>query len=121
MRCYYFRICSFGPQQRSVEIVCRNEEKWRKGKWVISCILSTCAGITALELGYQLHAQLVKVGLRSGWYVGNALLSMYCKCGNLDEANAIFEEISDNDIVSWNTTIAGYARHGFGNESSKSF
>ncbi|PWA52216.1 hypothetical protein CTI12_AA456980 [Artemisia annua] len=88
---------------------------------IFSCILSTCAEITALELGYQLHAQLVKVGLRSGWYVGNALLSTYCKCGNIDEANAIFEEISDKDIVSWNTIIAGYARHGFGQEALRVF
>lgn len=50
------------------------------------------------------------VGLRSGWYVGNALLSMYCKCGNIDEANAIFEEICDKDTVLWNTIIAGYTR-----------
>nr|GEV63002.1 pentatricopeptide repeat-containing protein At4g02750 [Tanacetum cinerariifolium] len=88
---------------------------------IFSFILSTCADITALELGFQLHAQLVKVGLRSGWYVGNALLSMYCKCGNIDEANAIFEEVSDKDIVSWNTIIAGYARHGFGQEALRIF
>ncbi|KAK9061526.1 hypothetical protein SSX86_018708 [Deinandra increscens subsp. villosa] len=88
---------------------------------IFSCILSTCAEITSLELGYQLHAQLVKIGLGSGWYVGNALLSMYCKCGNIDEANVIFEEISDKDIVSWNTIIAGYARHGFGKEALRVF
>ncbi|GKA77868.1 pentatricopeptide repeat-containing protein [Tanacetum coccineum] len=88
---------------------------------IFSCILSTCAEISALELGFQLHAQLVKVGLRSGWYVGNALLSMYCKCGNIDEANALFEETSDKDIVSWNTIIAGYARHGFGQEALRVF
>lgn len=88
---------------------------------IFSCILSSCSEITALELGNQFHAQLVKVGLGSGWYVGNALLAMYCKCGNIDEANVIFEEISDKDIVSWNTIIGGYARHGFGKEALRIF
>ncbi|KAI3808275.1 hypothetical protein L1987_24224 [Smallanthus sonchifolius] len=97
----------------------RNGEKANRS--IFSCILSTCAETTALELGYQLHGQLVKVGIGSGWYVGNALLSMYCKCGNIDEANVIFEEISDKDIVSWNTIIAGYARHGFGKEALRVF
>ncbi|XP_071698787.1 uncharacterized protein [Rutidosis leptorrhynchoides] len=97
----------------------RNGENGNRS--IFSCILSTCAEITALKLGYQLHSQLVKVGLGSGWYVGNALLSMYCKCGNIDEANVIFEEISDKDIVSWNTIIAGYARHGFGEEALRIF
>ncbi|KAL8240033.1 hypothetical protein R6Q59_013388 [Mikania micrantha] len=93
----------------------RNGEKANRS--VFSCILSTCAESTSLELGHQLHAQLVKIGLGSGWYVGNALLSMYCKCGNIEEANVVFEEISDRDIVSWNTIITGYARHGFGKEA----
>ncbi|KVI11791.1 hypothetical protein Ccrd_009794 [Cynara cardunculus var. scolymus] len=88
---------------------------------IFSCILSTCAEITSLELGNQLHAQLFKVGLGSGWYVGNALLAMYCKCGNIDQAYIIFEEIADKDIVSWNTIIAGYARHGFGKEALRIF
>lgn len=93
----------------------------RANRSIFSCILSTCAEITALELGNQFHAQLVKVGLVSGWYVGNALLSMYCKCGNIEEANVTFEEITDKDIVSWNTIINGYARHGFGNEALRVF
>ncbi|CAI9299853.1 unnamed protein product [Lactuca saligna] len=93
----------------------------RANRSIFSCILSTCAEITALELGKQFHAHLVKVGLGSGWYVGNAVLAMYCKCGNIEEAHATFEEISDKDIVSWNTMIGGYARHGFGKEALEVF
>ncbi|KAG8476212.1 hypothetical protein CXB51_033183 [Gossypium anomalum] len=82
--------------------------------------LSTCAHIAALELGMQLHGQLVKAGYESGSFVGNALLLMYCKCGVIEEACCAFEEIME-DIFSWNTMISGYAIHGFGKEALKIF
>ncbi|KAK7320195.1 hypothetical protein RJT34_04931 [Clitoria ternatea] len=82
-----------------------------------SCALSTCADIAALELGKQVHGQVVKTGFETGCFVGNALLGMYLKCGTTDEANNVFEGIEDKDIVSWNTMIAGYARHGFGRQA----
>lgn len=82
-----------------------------------TCALTACANIAALELGKQLHGWLVKSGYQTGCFVGNALLAMYCKCGSIDEAHDAFQEISDKDLISWNTMIYGYARHGFGREA----
>ncbi|KAK2975454.1 hypothetical protein RJ640_007800 [Escallonia rubra] len=87
----------------------------------LTCILSTCANIAALELGKQMHGRLVKAGFGSGCYVGNALLAMYCKCGDIEEAHDVFKGISEKDVVSWNTIIAGFARHGFGKEALNLF
>ncbi|KAG6675827.1 hypothetical protein I3842_15G124400 [Carya illinoinensis] len=86
-----------------------------------TCSLRACADVAALELGKQLHGQLVKAGYETGCYVGNALLAMYCKCGDIDEAYDVFEDIAEKDVVSWNTMIAGYARHGFGKEALRVF
>ncbi|KAH7528601.1 hypothetical protein FEM48_Zijuj05G0089300 [Ziziphus jujuba var. spinosa] len=82
-----------------------------------TCALSTCADIAALETGKQLHGRVVKVGYETGCYVGNALLVMYCKCGSIEEAYGVFKGIAEKDVVSWNTMIAGYARHGYGKEA----
>ncbi|CAE6139657.1 unnamed protein product [Arabidopsis arenosa] len=77
--------------------------------------------VVALELGKQLHGRLVKGGYETGCFVGNALLLMYCKCGSIEEANDLFKEMAGKDIVSWNTMIAGYSRHGFGEEALRFF
>lgn len=83
--------------------------------------LTACADIAALELGMQVHGLLIKAGLHAGSYVGNALLAMYCKCGSIKEAYDSFDEIVEKDVISWNTMISGYARHGFGKEALEVF
>jgi pentatricopeptide repeat protein len=101
------------------------KEMGRCGEWVnrsaFACVLSTCADIAALECGMQLHSRLIKAGYGVGCFVGNALLAMYFKCGNMEEAHNAFGEMEERDVVSWNTMIAGYARHGFGKEALKVF
>ncbi|CAL9233228.1 unnamed protein product [Arabidopsis halleri] len=96
-------------------------EGGRLNRSSFSSALSTCADVVALELGKQLHGRLVKGGYETGCFVGNALLLMYCKCGSIEEANDLFKEMAGKDIVSWNTMIAGYSRHGFGEEALRFF
>ncbi|XP_027167507.1 pentatricopeptide repeat-containing protein At4g02750 [Coffea eugenioides] len=93
----------------------------RMNRSSFTCVLSTCADIASLELGKQIHGRVVKAGFESGCYVGNALLAMYCKCGCIEEAYAVFKEIEEKDLISWNTMINGYARHGFGFEALQLF
>ncbi|KAK1275222.1 Pentatricopeptide repeat-containing protein [Acorus gramineus] len=84
---------------------------------IFNCVLSTCADMVALECGRQVHGRLVKAGFEMGCFVGNTLMVMYSKCGSIDEAYKAFEGIMDKDVITWNTMITGYARHGFGKEA----
>ncbi|CAN6452881.1 unnamed protein product [Victoria cruziana] len=93
----------------------------KSNRSTFTCSLSTCADLAAVECGKQLHGLLVKVGYEMGCFVGNALLAMYCKCGSIDEAYGAFEKLKERDTVTWNTMIAGYARHGFGLEALRVF
>eukprot|EP01018_Ginkgo_biloba_P000960 Gb_16410 [translate_table: standard] len=77
-----------------------------------SSILSACASVAAPEQGRQVHAHIIKSVLVSNVFVGSALVHMYAKCGNIDDAQEIFNRMPERNVVTWNTMIAGYAQNG---------
>ncbi|XP_042500547.1 pentatricopeptide repeat-containing protein At4g02750 [Macadamia integrifolia] len=118
-------IAGYAQSGHSGEALCLFREMKRDGERLnrstFTCALSTCADIAALESGKQVHGRLVKAGFETGCYVGNALLAMYCKCGSIAEAYDVFIEMPEKDIVTWNTMISGYAKHGYGRVALKVF
>eukprot|EP01018_Ginkgo_biloba_P025338 Gb_35268 [translate_table: standard] len=80
-------------------------------------VLSASASLAILEQGKQYHGHIIKVGFSSDIFVGNALIAMYAKCGGIEDARQVLDEMPDKDVVSWNSLIAGFALHGYGKEA----
>ncbi|KAL4309448.1 hypothetical protein GQ457_01G020780 [Hibiscus cannabinus] len=76
--------------------------------------LNSCSGLQALDKGKAIHAMAVKLGLDTDVFVGNSLVVMYTVCGNINDAVDAFKNISEKNVVSWNTVIVGSAQHGQG-------
>ncbi|KAL7147477.1 hypothetical protein ABFS83_06G110200 [Erythranthe nasuta] len=84
----------------------------------LGLILNMCAAIPDVELGKQVHGYAYRHGFFSNLFVGNALLDMYGKCGNLTSARIWFYEMSHSrDKVSWNALLTSYARRGMSEEA----
>ncbi|XP_021859326.2 pentatricopeptide repeat-containing protein At1g15510, chloroplastic [Spinacia oleracea] len=49
--------------------------------------------------------------------LGNALLSMFVRVGNLDDAWYVFGKMEERDLFSWNVLVGGYAKAGFFDEA----
>ncbi|KAK1289874.1 Pentatricopeptide repeat-containing protein [Acorus calamus] len=75
-------------------------------------VLSACASIGALELGSWIDKHASQKGVRHDIYVGTALIDMYSKCGDLDRALQIFNDMPLRNTVSWNVMISALASHG---------
>ncbi|KAI6680810.1 hypothetical protein NL676_034691 [Syzygium grande] len=80
-------------------------------------MLSSCASIGALDLGNWVDTYVSHSGLRRDVYVGTALIEMYAKCGSLDNALKVFEDIPQKNEASWNAMISALAFHGRAKES----
>ncbi|CAN6463733.1 unnamed protein product [Victoria cruziana] len=82
---------------------------------------TACATLGALRHGYQLHSQLIQLGFDTSISAGNALLTMYARCGAVDAAHKAFRTMPLADSVSWNAMIAALGQHGYGEEALKLF
>ncbi|KZV48523.1 pentatricopeptide repeat-containing protein mitochondrial [Dorcoceras hygrometricum] len=73
----------------------------------ITCsVLAHSADCYELGFGIQLHCLVFKLGLNSELFIGNALVTLY------SEAEKVFFVIPQNDLVSWNSILSGYAQEG---------
>lgn len=76
--------------------------------------LHACSSESALQFGMQLHACITAWDSVADVFLNTALVSMYGKCNCIDEAERLFEEMPERNVISWNTMIAVFARHGQG-------
>lgn len=79
----------------------------------IASAISACASVKSLEKGKELHSFAVKIGLSDNVLVGNAIIDMYSKCGELEAAREVFDQVYEKDVYTWNSMIGGYCQAGY--------
>lgn len=82
---------------------------------------------TALITGYAQHGfsnealglfqQMQVEGLQADVVVGNALIDLYSKCGNLNDSKKVFNKMFKKDIITWSTLISGYVQQGLSKDA----
>ncbi|XP_058105464.1 pentatricopeptide repeat-containing protein At4g20770 [Magnolia sinica] len=84
-------------------------------------VVSSCARLSSSSQGRQIHSQITKDGYVNDIFVGSALIDMYAKCGDIEEARWFFDGMPVKNIVSWNEMIHGYAQNGCGDKAVELF
>jgi len=84
-------------------------------------VLNACASIVALEEGKYAHEQIIQSGCEADVFVGNSLIDMYAKCGSMEDAQRVFNEMPSHNVVSWTTMLQGCPMHGHGKEALQHF
>ncbi|XP_042484747.1 pentatricopeptide repeat-containing protein DOT4, chloroplastic [Macadamia integrifolia] len=80
--------------------------------YTFSCVLKCFGSLGSLKGGEQAHGYLLKLGFDSHNAVGNALISFYAKCKQIKSADKVFDDLSDRDVISWNSIISGHITNG---------
>ncbi|CAI9265675.1 unnamed protein product [Lactuca saligna] len=84
-------------------------------------ILGACAHLGTLEIGIWIHKRINAIKSQPSVKLATALMDMYCKCGKLDVAHKLFDEMPERDTICWNVMISGLAIHGEGLRAIKLF
>ncbi|XP_043718572.1 pentatricopeptide repeat-containing protein At4g19191, mitochondrial [Telopea speciosissima] len=75
-------------------------------------VAKACAKLSNLKYSEIIHTHVVKSPFWSDIFVQTAMVSMYIKCGELNSACYLFEEMPVKDVASWNAMILGFAQSG---------
>lgn len=112
----------FGQPRDAVLIF---EQMKREGripnKFIFVSILPVYASQAALCEGKKIHIQIASSGCEADAFVGTALVSMYGKCGSVEGARRMFDQMPERDAVTWNTMIAVYTQHGLAENALEVF
>ncbi|XP_017981485.1 PREDICTED: pentatricopeptide repeat-containing protein At1g19720 isoform X2 [Theobroma cacao] len=79
----------------------------------ITSAVSACASLRVLNMGREIHSIALKKGIIDNVLVGNSLIDMYAKCGELEAARQVFDKIEERDVYTWNSMVAGYCQAGY--------
>ncbi|KAH9626157.1 hypothetical protein KSS87_017681 [Heliosperma pusillum] len=77
---------------------------------VFSNVLKACCVLRYVNKGREVHCYMVKFGSLDS-FVLTSLVDVYAKCGMIDAARGVFNEIEDRNVVSWTSLIAGYVQN----------
>ncbi|XP_065863538.1 pentatricopeptide repeat-containing protein At2g36980, mitochondrial [Euphorbia lathyris] len=75
-------------------------------------VLHACSSLAVLGHGTMIHGCAIRNGFNMYSYVGNGLINMYAKCGDLDRSILAFEDVYEKDLVSFNAMLFALGLHG---------
>ncbi|XP_024534987.1 uncharacterized protein LOC9657383 [Selaginella moellendorffii] len=75
-------------------------------------VLHACAEYKNFKVARAFHELFVENGLEVDVTIGTALVDMYAKCGNLHQAQVVFDRMPDRDVVTWTAMTTAYANAG---------
>ncbi|KAF6143583.1 hypothetical protein GIB67_012382 [Kingdonia uniflora] len=78
----------------------------------VACVASACGNLGVLDQGRWVHAYCDRIEIGMNLNVKNALIDMYSKCGDINKALEIFNELVQKDVFSWSVMINGLAVNG---------
>ncbi|XP_059623317.1 pentatricopeptide repeat-containing protein At5g66520-like [Cornus florida] len=74
--------------------------------------LSACAFLGALDQGRWIHAYVDKNKMELDRVLGTALVDMYAKCGCIETAYRVFDQMPCRDVFAFTSLISGLSDHG---------
>ncbi|XAR69772.1 hypothetical protein NMG60_11001490 [Bertholletia excelsa] len=84
-------------------------------------VVNACAKMGALHKARYMHEYIWRGNFSLDVILGTAMIDMYAKCGSLESAREIFDQMREKNVITWSAMIAAYGYHGRGREALELF
>ena len=84
-------------------------------------VLKRCLKEKDLRVAREVHYCIIKSRMEQDKYVANSLLSVYIRCGSLQDARQVFDALAKKSVINWNVMIGGYVQHNRGKDAMQLF
>ncbi|KFK28546.1 hypothetical protein AALP_AA7G010600 [Arabis alpina] len=87
-------------------------------RYTFSCVSKSFTNVNG---GEEFHGYVLKSGFGDCNSVGNSVMAFYLKKKRVESARKVFDEMSERDVISWNSMINGYIDNGLAEEGLSVF
>ncbi|OMO79526.1 hypothetical protein COLO4_24403 [Corchorus olitorius] len=88
----------------------RKESAFLVNSTTLTVMFEGCGHFDRHREGIQLHGLVIRFGFEFDDFLGNSILTMYCRFGCIDAASLVFHTMRKKNLVSWNSLITGYVQ-----------
>ncbi|KAL2905889.1 hypothetical protein RDABS01_004599 [Bienertia sinuspersici] len=89
--------------------------------FTLSGALAACSSLAVLDQGQQIHTIILKLGLHLDKFIGAALIDLYGRCGCVELARLVYDNLFNSDLVLVNTMMYAYVQNGFEHKTLELF
>uniref|UniRef100_A0A0E0LJ40 Pentatricopeptide repeat-containing protein n=1 Tax=Oryza punctata TaxID=4537 RepID=A0A0E0LJ40_ORYPU len=93
------------------------EGRFRPDEATLVSVVSACAQLGSVEYCNWISSFIGKSNTHLTVALGNALIDMFAKCGDVGRAQSIFYKMETRCIITWTTMISGFAFNGLCREA----
>ncbi|KAL3642469.1 hypothetical protein CASFOL_013284 [Castilleja foliolosa] len=81
-------------------------------KYTFNFVITSCAHQDSIVYGQIVHGVVMKNGCLFNLYVANSLINLYAVFSRVNDAQQVFDEMSERDVFSWTSVVSAYAKNG---------
>ncbi|GLU20249.1 hypothetical protein SLE2022_364590 [Rubroshorea leprosula] len=102
-----------GEDAEALEVFrCMINEGINANEYTFASVLIACGNLGDLGDGKLIHGLIVKMGFESAVASQTSVLTMYSKCGLIDESMKVFKQLAHPNQVTWTSLIVGLVQNG---------
>ncbi|XP_059312034.1 pentatricopeptide repeat-containing protein At4g02750-like [Lycium ferocissimum] len=110
-------ISGYQNEEALVLYVHMLQNNYKPDQITFSNVVSLCGVLALYGWGRALHACVTKSGFENDTMIMSTFISMYSRCGFINEASSLFRNMKRLDTIAWNAMIVAQACHGSAKEA----